>query len=29
MRRGKISAEFSNNTTKEAIMAASGESVAA
>jgi erythritol transport system ATP-binding protein len=29
MRRGKISAEFSNNTTKEAIMAASGESAAA
>lgn len=29
MRRGRIAAEFAHNTTKEAIMAASGESVAA
>lgn len=29
MRRGKIAAEFTHDTTKEAIMAASGESVAA
>ncbi|MEM1399797.1 MAG: sugar ABC transporter ATP-binding protein, partial [Pseudomonadota bacterium] len=29
MRRGRIAAEFSHDTTKEAIMAASGESIAA